>query len=191
LNGEVMIQLVDELGNPSGMCEKLAAHRNGGRLHRAVSVVLLNSKGQFLLQRRAEVKYHFGGLWANACCTHPQGLETPYEAAVRAMRHELRAEASIREVATMTYSAQDPKSGLWEREFDHIFLGECESEPDPNPEEVDVVRWIEIQQLSEALQTSDRSQFVPWLPEILRTLEATPTASNWDSDLRAVATLAV
>ena len=28
--------------------------------------------GELLLQKRAAAKYHFGGLWTNACCGHPR-----------------------------------------------------------------------------------------------------------------------
>jgi isopentenyl-diphosphate delta-isomerase len=38
--------------------EKLAAHQNGGQLHRAFSVLVFNSKKELLIQQRALMKYH-------------------------------------------------------------------------------------------------------------------------------------
>src|SRR5207248_1208560 len=64
--------LVDEQDRPVGTAPKLAAHQDGGRLHRAFSVFIFDSAGRMLLQRRAASKYHFGGLWTNTCCSHPR-----------------------------------------------------------------------------------------------------------------------
>ena len=68
--------LVDQQDNPTGSCEKLEAHQKG-LLHRAFSVFIFNKKGEMLLQQRAINKYHSGGLWTNACCSHPaEGEDT-------------------------------------------------------------------------------------------------------------------
>ena len=63
--------LVDEHDNAYGRLEKMEVHRQG-LLHRAFSVFILNSKGELLLQQRADHKYHSGGLWTNTCCSHPR-----------------------------------------------------------------------------------------------------------------------
>ena len=49
--------------------DKLEAHRKG-LLHDAVSVFVFDGE-DMLIQQRAAAKYHCPGLWANACCTHP------------------------------------------------------------------------------------------------------------------------
>jgi isopentenyl-diphosphate delta-isomerase len=49
--------LVDQDDNAIGTMEKMEAHRKG-LLHRAFSVVIFNSKGEILLQKRAKSKYH-------------------------------------------------------------------------------------------------------------------------------------
>jgi isopentenyl-diphosphate Delta-isomerase len=74
--------LVDEHDNELGVMEKMQAHREG-KLHRAISVLIINSKKQLLLQQRAYNKYHSPGLWANTCCTHPKQGETPETTAKR------------------------------------------------------------------------------------------------------------
>ena len=53
--------LVDEQDRECGVSEKLAAHRDGGQLHRAFSVFLFDADGRTLLQQRAAAKYHFPG----------------------------------------------------------------------------------------------------------------------------------
>ena len=73
---EQLLVLVNEHDEPVGTMEKMETHRKA-LLHRAFSVFLFNSKGEMLLQRRALKKYHSGGLWTNACCSHPFPTETP------------------------------------------------------------------------------------------------------------------
>ncbi len=65
-----LLILVDENDNEIGLMEKFSVHQTGS-LHRAFSVFIFNSKGELLLQQRAEDKYHSGGLWTNTCCSHP------------------------------------------------------------------------------------------------------------------------
>ncbi|HLA25626.1 MAG TPA: hypothetical protein VJ028_00505 [Patescibacteria group bacterium] len=50
--------LVDENDNETGTEEKIKAHKDG-KLHRAFSIFIFNSKCELLLQRRAKEKYHF------------------------------------------------------------------------------------------------------------------------------------
>ncbi|MFT7184627.1 MAG: isopentenyl-diphosphate delta-isomerase [Oceanicoccus sp.] len=49
--------LVDKNNNEIGTEEKLKAHVEG-KLHRAFSVFIFNSKNELLLQQRAKEKYH-------------------------------------------------------------------------------------------------------------------------------------
>jgi len=71
---EEKVVLVDENDREIGIEEKLKAHKEG-KLHRAFSIFIFNSKGEMLLQKRAKNKYHSGGLWSNACCSHPRPKE--------------------------------------------------------------------------------------------------------------------
>ena len=80
--------LVDERNNELGFMEKLDAHREG-RLHRAISVFIFNENQELLLQKRADHKYHSGGLWTNTCCTHPRPGETTIEASNRRLFEEM------------------------------------------------------------------------------------------------------
>ena len=161
-----LIEVVDELGNTIGEIEKVSAHENGGVWHRAISVFLFDTEGRMLIQKRAQSKYHFGGLWANSCCSHPSTSETPIEAAQRAMRVELGVIAPIREIGVVRYEALDASSGLTEREHDHVMVGQFDGAVLPNEDEVSETRWIEIAHLRQDIQLSP-AEFVPWLKVIL------------------------
>ena len=58
---ENIVLLVDADNNPIGEMEKIEAHRRG-IMHRAVSVLVFDPEGRWLLHRRALDKYHAGGL---------------------------------------------------------------------------------------------------------------------------------
>ena len=53
--------LVDEQDKAIGAMDKMEAHRRG-ILHRAFSILIFNSKGEVLLQKRSKNKYHSGEL---------------------------------------------------------------------------------------------------------------------------------
>ena len=80
--------LVDEQDNEVGTMEKMEAHQKG-RLHRAFSILLFNSKGEVLLQKRSIKKYHSGGLWTNTCCSHPFPRESMTDATHRKLLQEM------------------------------------------------------------------------------------------------------
>ncbi|MEL6329578.1 MAG: isopentenyl-diphosphate Delta-isomerase [Planctomycetota bacterium] len=166
------VVIVDEHDHELGTMEKLAAHRDGGRLHRAFSVFLFDDRGRLLLQQRAASKYHFGGLWANTCCSHPRRGESPVEAGARRLVEELGIGAVELSVATtFTYRAHDEASGLTEHEFDHVLVGRFGGEPKPNPDEVQAVRWVDTEELDREL--AERPEvFSPWFPIALRALRS-------------------
>src|SRR5687768_11014748 len=86
-NMSEQVILVNERDEETGAMEKMEAHRSG-TLHRALSVFIFNSEGKWLLQKRASNKYHSGGLWTNACCSHPRPDEDTATAAVRRLEEE-------------------------------------------------------------------------------------------------------
>ena len=75
---------------PIGTIEKMEAHQKA-LLHRAFSVFIFNTKGEMLLQQRALDKYHSGGLWTNACCSHPYDGQDTQAAAEKRLQEELEA----------------------------------------------------------------------------------------------------
>ena len=158
--------LVDENDNQIGTEEKLKAHQNGGKLHRAISVLVFNSKGELLLQRRALSKYHCGGLWANTCCTHPRPGEKAIDAAHRRLKEEMGFDAELKEVFPLLYKAEF-NNGLTEWEYDHVFVGHYNGEVKPNTEEVDSYRWISMKELKEDIEKNP-AKYAEWFKIIFR-----------------------
>lgn len=144
MNEEKVI-LIDELDNPIGTMEKTEAHLKA-LLHRAISVVIFNTKGELLLQQRTFEKYHSKGLWANTCCTHPAPGESSLEAANRRLLQEMGMKAELKEVFSFTY-IEPLENGLTEHEFDHVFTGTTDVLPVLNPDEVMNYKYISLENL--------------------------------------------
>lgn len=148
---EEQVILVDEKDKPVGVAEKLEAHRKG-LLHRAFSVFIFNSKGEMLLQQRALHKYHSGGLWTNACCSHPNPGEETLAAAQRRLKEEMGFEVPVEKVFDFMYKTE-LDNGLTENEFDHVFTGEYDDPVDFNKNEVMDFCYKDIEGIRNSLQT--------------------------------------
>ena len=153
--------LVDEHDKPVGFAPKLAAHQNGGRLHRAFSIFIFNAAGEMLLQCRAAGKYHFGGLWTNACCSHPRRGQSTIDAAHLRLREEFGFDTELTERFTFTYRATDHASGLTEHEFDHVFTGRFDGQPKPNPGEIGEWKWVRPSELLADVKARPEA-YTPW-----------------------------
>lgn len=159
-----MVILVDRNDRPLGTAPKLEAHRQG-LLHRAVSVLLFNSRSELLLQRRAAGKYHSGGLWANTCCGHPLAGEGSMAAAARRLRDELGLTAPLEPWGALRYRAR-LDGGMQEHEIDHLFVGRSDREPRPDPEEVSEYRYMTLPEVGEALRRHPE-RFAIWFRIIM------------------------
>lgn len=154
------VVLVNEDDQNVGLMEKMEAHEKG-LLHRAFSVLVMNPKGEMLLQKRALSKYHCGGLWTNACCSHPRENETLNAAATRRLQEELGAVYPVKKLYSFIYKAQ-LDHGLTEHELDHVFLAQAEELPTQfNPEEVAEVKWIGLQELEYSMLQKPED-YTPW-----------------------------
>ncbi len=133
------IILVDEKDNEVGTGEKLEVHRSG-KLHRAFSIFIFNSRGETLLQKRAKTKYHSAGLWSNSCCSHPRPNQNLEEEARKRLREEMGISCDLKEIFSFLFRAN--LGNLIEHEVDHVFIGRFDGRPEPNEREAEDWKWI-------------------------------------------------
>ena len=86
----------------------------------AFSVFIIND-GKMLIQMRNPDKYHSGGLWSNACCSHQRDGEGLTESVHRRMAEELGFDCHLEEKFSFIYRTQF-RPDLIEYEFDHVFV---------------------------------------------------------------------
>ena len=156
--------LVDKQDNAIGTMEKMEAHVKAV-LHRAISVFIVNSQGEWLLQQRTFDKYHSKGLWTNTCCSHPYPGETSLEAGHRRLMEEMGMKAEVREIFSFMY-IQELENGLTEHEFDHVFIGFSDEIPLPNPDEVSDFRFVDVDLLRNEIKTNPQNYTV-WFRKII------------------------
>jgi isopentenyl-diphosphate delta-isomerase len=155
----VHVVLVDQDDNEVGIMEKMEAHQKGV-LHRAFSVLLFNSKHELLLQKRADQKYHSGGLWTNTCCSHPLPGEAIEDATHRSLLHEMGIEVRAHFLYKFLYEA-DLDGDLKEHELDYVFIGVYDGEPVINCEEVSDWKFIDTKSLQKDM-TENPSVYSCW-----------------------------
>lgn len=175
--------LVNDDDQAIGQASKRVCHQmseiNKGMLHRAFSVFLFNTKGELLLQQRSKTKITFPSLWTNTCCSHP--LHIPTEiiekdqqgvkvAARRKLEHELGIPQASFQLDDFKYLTRihyiAPSNGPWgEAEVDYILFAQKDLPLQPNPEEVDEVKYVTpagLKQLLSDASTSPVPLVTPW-----------------------------
>ena len=176
LMAEAVIQ-VTENDEVVGPISKLDSHHGDGKYHRAFSVMLFDSSGRLLLQRRASHKITFPDVWANSCCSHPLHSEEEMElknalgvkrAAVRKLEQELGIHPSLVPidkfdfVTKMRYQARQDEDWI-EREIDHCLVIHADVDVNPNPNEVSEIKWVSQADLEEMLVAEDDENVIaPW-----------------------------
>lgn len=166
---ETHVILVDKSDNPIGIIEKMEAHRRA-LLHRAISVFIINSGGEWILQKRALDKYHSKGLWTNTCCTHPLPGESDIESANRRLVEEMGITCKLKELFSFIYKEQLDDE-MTEYEFDHVFIGNYDSDPVINTAEVDDWKKISYDELhKDILENPDNYTY--WFKEIYQNVNS-------------------
>ncbi len=158
------VVLVDENDVEMGVMEKQEAHEKA-LLHRAFSVMVFNEKKELLLQQRAFTKYHSGGLWTNTCCSHPRPGESAISAAHRRLKEEMGFDCELQAHQTFVYKAPF-ENGLTEHEFDHVFVGKFNQDPQFNLEEVASFQWLSLPDLQVQL-LDNPEKFTVWFRIIM------------------------
>ena len=155
--------LVDESDNQFGTMDKMDAHRQA-LLHRAISVFIFNSKGEWLLQQRAKNKYHSNSLWTNTSCTHPYPNESIDQAAHRRLMEEMGMQCPLTWKFSFVYKEQLDNE-LTEFEFDHVFFGFSDKLPEINEEEVWNYKYLNYVDLQKDVELNP-DNYTVWFKKI-------------------------
>ena len=187
--------LLDEDDKMIGHVNKKESHifsseQPRGRLHRAFSVFLFDSKGRLMLQQRAADKITFPSVWTNTCCSHPLSGQSPPEAdseeevangtvpgvkaaAVRKLYHELGVEASqvpiskFKFLTRLHYWAADvvthgPEAPWGEHEIDYILFIQADVKTNLNKEEVMDTKYVTLKELQTMMKPNSGMLWSPW-----------------------------
>lgn len=153
--------LVDENDKELGVMDKIDAHRGEGKRHRAISVFLLNAKGELLIQKRSAKKIVGALQWANTCCGNVWPGETYEQCAERRLKVELGIlHAKILMIYTFEYHVPCG-SEFSEWEMDRVFVGQYDGKVIPNPDEVAEYTYAAQDDLMKEMRKNSEN-FSPW-----------------------------
>ena len=173
MDEEVIV--VDQDDEQIGSMSKVKSHLGEGTLHRAFSVLLFNSEGKLLIQKRASTKITFPSVWANSCCSHPLNITNEKEmqddlgvknAAIRKLHQELGINSDeipisdFHLITKMHYFARADEKWI-EREIDHILFIQADVTLNINPNEIDEIKWVNQNEL-ESMINDERIPIAPW-----------------------------
>lgn len=179
--------LVDENDNIIGAESKKVCHLmeniNKGLLHRAFSVMIFNSKNEFLITQRSDEKITFPNYYTNTCCSHPlfNDLEMDETEAIgvkRAAQRRLHLELGIdplqvplSDIKFMTkFIYKAPSSGIWgEHEIDYALVVHKDVVLNPDPNEVRSYKYLSRNELIPFLDNEAKKGYLvtPWFKLML------------------------
>lgn len=139
------VVLVDEDDRPVGTTDKSTVHTQDTPLHRAFSLFLFDDHNRLLLQRRAEHKVTWPGIWSNSVCGHPLPDEGYTAAAQRRLSYELGIHIPTEAIHMVIpdYRYRYEFQGVVENEFCPVLVVRQAVTPKPNPDEVSEIRWVQ------------------------------------------------
>jgi isopentenyl-diphosphate delta-isomerase len=159
------VVLVNRNNRKIGVEEKIKAHKEG-KLHRAFSIFIFNSKKELLIQQRAKTKYHSNCLWSNTVCSHPKPNETYNNAAHRRLKEEMGFDCELKKLFCFIYKAEF-YNGLIENEYDCVFIGKFDGKIKPNYHEIMNYKWISVKELSKDI-IKNSNKYTAWFKLALK-----------------------
>ncbi len=159
------VQAVDKQDKPLKLISRKKAHKEL-ILHRAVSVFVVNSKGELLLQQRSRFKKLWPLFWSNTCCTHSQENEPPLQSAQRRLYQEMGLRLKLKPIFKLSYCFEY-KNGEGECELTWVFIARYNKETiKPDPQEAADFKWIGLPELKKQINKNS-GQFTPWFKKII------------------------
>ncbi len=142
---------VDENNRVIGKAPRGEVHRKG-IWHRAVHIILTNSKGDILLQKRSMTKDLYKGYWTDAAAGHVTYGQSYESAAKRELKEELGIDVKLEPLFIVKkYTGND-------NEFVKVFSARHDGPFKINKDEVDFVKFFSY---GEVLQMMKKEKFTP------------------------------
>ena len=150
---------VDKQDKEIGVGDKLKVHQDD-TLHRAFSVLVFNSKGELMLQKRSKEKPIGCLLWSNTCCSHPRPNENIKKEAEKRLKEEMGFTCDLKETFSLYYNLQ--YGFLFEHEFDHVFIGKYDGKANLDKKEACDWKWISKEDLIQDTKQNPE-KYTGWL----------------------------
>lgn len=149
------VVIVDESDSVIGEAP-LAEARRRGLIYRLVFIIVEDSRGRVLLQKRADNLVHFPGRWDISAGGHVDGGNGYVEAALDELQEEIGVylkPENLKEAAYF-YTETPELLGMYPPRYVRIFTTTLDDTPqDLHGGEVSEVRWFTKQEIKQLMQT--------------------------------------
>ncbi len=163
-----LVDVLDKNGNATGISKSILEVHKDGSWHQASHVWIFNSKGEIILQKRAEKGMYFPGLWDISAAGQTSKGEDPDETAIRELYEEIGIKVDskkLKKIEVRKVSMNVPKKNYYNNEFDHIYLyrfnGDI-SELKLQKREVDHIKFMPIDRFE--LEIQDPELYKKYVP---------------------------
>ncbi len=160
--------VVDKNDKIIGKASRAECHKKG-LLHRAVHIIVLNSKGDILLQKRSMKKDLYPGWWIDAAAGHVDSGETYEQTAKREMKEELGIDINIEKILKLKKEWKGDEK--IDKEIITVYLGESSGPFKFDKEELDFVKFFQPKEVPKMMK---KEKFTPATVAIFKELKKHP-----------------
>ncbi len=122
-------------------------------LHRICHVLIFNSQGKLLLQKRSSSVSYLPGYWSTSVGGHVDAGETPEQAAIREMKEELGINKKIKFVKKYLWDSTD-EIGL--RKFLYIYRFNFDDGFTIDKKAISKIEFFSINKIKEIIRNNDK-----------------------------------
>lgn len=160
--------VVDESDKVIGRASRDECHKKG-LLHRGVFILVINSEGKILMQKRSMNKDIWPGWWTTSVSGHVDSEESYEVAAKREMNEEIGVSTKIKEI--YTFVDRDEGKDFIDHEIDKIFVAQHDGPFKVNKAEADYVTFYS---LGDAMKLIKKEKVTPAAIKIFKELQKRP-----------------
>lgn len=170
-----LVTIVNKKDHILGYKPKEKVHKEGGILHRAVTVFVINKKGEILISKRSKNKKLWPLFWETSCSTDvtkedvslakKQGRDVyrfPYIlSAQRRLKEELRIDCAVKFLLKFQYKEKYKSIGA-ENEICALLIANYNNKIKFNQKEIKDAKFISLRKLGKDIE-KEPNKYTPWL----------------------------
>jgi len=144
---EDIFDIVNERDEVTGRAPRSEVHARG-LLHRAVHVLVFNSRGEIFLQKRSMKKDRQPGVWDSSCSGHVDSGEDYDQTTVRELREEIGLHLTAPPQRLFKIDACE------ETDAEFVWIYRCENEGpfQLHPDEIETGDWFAPERVSKWIE---------------------------------------
>jgi len=146
---EDIFDVVNERDEVVGARPRSEVHARG-LLHRAVHILVFNSRGEIFLQKRSMKKDRQPGVWDSSCSGHVDSGETYHQAALRELGEELGLHLPAAQRASPPLEQLFKIDACEETDAEFVWVYRCQNEGpfQLHPDEIERGGWFAPKKVS-------------------------------------------